>query len=71
MTNKWGNSFLVEISTIFPDETTKESRNFYCSLDELDLNELDTYITNKRYRLDGIIDGWFYYTDVFKSKMKN
>lgn len=66
MTNKYGGSFNVEISTIFPD-CEKVLSNYYTQEFETP-DDITVYSTNKRYRLEGMFDGWFYYTDVYKSK---
>lgn len=66
MTNKYGGAFNIEISTIFPD-CEKELSNYYTQEFET-LDDITVYSTNKRYRLEGMFDGWFYYTDVYKSK---
>ena len=54
-TNKWGGSFTIEVSAIFPDS------KFTNCLDDT-LAE-DVWGTSNRYRLDGLLDGWFYYDD--------
>ena len=61
--NKWGNSFTIEISTIYP-QREGEKRNYYdCGEESLD--DVNVYNTYLRYRLPGMFDGWFYYTDVY------
>lgn len=61
--NKWGNSFTIEISTIYP-QREGEKRNYYdCGEESLD--DVNVWNTNLRYRLPGMFDGWFYYTDVY------
>lgn len=65
MTNKYGGAFNIEISTIFLDCENEQS-NFYTQAFEI-LDNVTVYSTNKRYRLEGMFDGWFYYTDVYKS----
>lgn len=67
--NKWGNSFTVEISTVFLPES-KRSSNF-CSGDFKAIEEATAWDTNLRYRLKGMYDGWFYYTDLYKQKIKS
>ena len=68
-TNKWGNSFTVEISTVFLPSRNRDS-NF--SSGEFETIENATvWDTNYRYRLKGMFDGWFYYTDVYKQKIKS
>ncbi len=66
MTNKYGGSFNIEISTIFPN-CKKELSNYFTQ-DFETVDDVTVYSTNKRYRLEGMFDGWFYYTDVYKSK---
>ncbi len=56
-TNKWGGSFTVEVSAIFPN-----SKNTNCLGDTIAENVCGT---SDRYRLDGMFDGWFYYSDVY------
>lgn len=62
-TNKWGNSFTVEVSTVFPLREGS-GKNFDVSYG-VPLEEINVWHTNKRYRLKGMFDGWFYYTDVY------
>lgn len=65
-TNKYGNSFLVEISTVFLPES-KRCSNLSC--DDFEEPENATvWDTNIRYRLKGMYDGWFYYTDLYRQK---
>lgn len=54
--NKWGGSFTVEVSAIFPN-----SKHNNCLGD---LTAENVWGTSDRYRLDGMFDGWFYYSDV-------
>lgn len=56
-TNKWGGSFTIEVSAIFPN-----SKHTNCLGD---LVAEDVTGTEERYRLDGMFDGWFYYSDVY------
>ena len=60
--NKWGNSFTIEVSTIYPHREGDEKN--YNDLKEND-DEVNVWDTNLRYRLPGMFDGWFYYTDVY------
>lgn len=60
--NKYGNSFTIEISTIFPQQKDRK-KNFNDHGKCLD--EINVWDTNLRYRLPGTINGWFYYTDVY------
>ena len=64
--NKYGNSFTIEISTIFLD--AKRDSNFY-TWDFETAEEATVWSTNIRYRLKGMFDGWFYYTDVYCQKI--
>jgi hypothetical protein len=68
-TNNWGNSFTVEVSTIFLPESSRNS-NFNSS-DFASIENATVWDTNLRYRLKGKYDGWFYYTDVYKQKIRN
>ena len=64
MTNKWGGSFTVEVSVAFPNHPNK-NYSLYGDITEQTLN---TFCTNKRYRLPGTCDGWFYYFDVYRKR---
>ena len=64
--NRHGNSFTVEISTVFLDK--KRDSNFY-TWDFETAEEATVWSTNIRYRLKGMYDGWFYYTDVYRQKI--
>lgn len=68
-TNKWGNSFTVEISTVFLPSRNRDS-NFFSGEFET-IENATVWDTNYRYRLKGMFDGWFYYTDVYKQKIKS
>ncbi|MBR2414877.1 MAG: DUF4304 domain-containing protein [Clostridia bacterium] len=63
-TNKYGGSFTVEISAVFPNEKNK-NYNLYDGVTE---ETFGTEATNKRYRLPGMFDGWFYYRDVYRKR---
>jgi len=65
--NKWGNSFTVEISTVFFPESKRNSN--FCHSDFKSFENVTVCDTNLRYRLKGLYDGWFYYTDVYKQKI--
>ncbi len=54
--NTWGNSFTIEVSTIYPqrDGPDKNYIDWKKSIDDVDV-----WDTNLRYRLPGMIDGWF------------
>ena len=60
-TNKWGGSFTVEVSAVFPNS---DNKNFARPTDEFPEEEL-IWCTNRRYRLKGMYDGWFYYRDIY------
>ncbi len=64
--NTWGNSFTIEVSTIYPqrDGPDKNYIDWKKSIDDVDV-----WDTNLRYRLPGMIDGWFYYTDVYAKRI--
>lgn len=64
-TNKYGNSFTVEVSTVFLP-SSKRNNNF-CDSKNKDYDNATVWDTNYRYRLKGMFDGWFYYTDVYQS----
>lgn len=65
-TNKWGGSFTVEISAVFPNSNNKN----YVEYEGQDLSQLTVWDTNKRYRLKGMYDGWFYYRDVYEKRFR-
>ena len=60
--NKLGNSFIIEVSTIYPQREGDE-KNFGDWKKNID--DVNVWDTNLRYRLPGMFDGWFYYTDVY------
>ena len=62
---KWGGAFTVEVSAAFPG---KKKPNFKL-WDNMTLDTLNVTATNKRYRLPGMFDGWFYYTDVYAKRI--
>ena len=66
-TNNWGNSFTVEVSTIFLPKSKRNSN--FCSGEFEPIENANVWDTNLRYRLKGMYDGWFYYTDVYKQKI--
>ncbi|MBR4072264.1 MAG: hypothetical protein IKK26_06900, partial [Clostridia bacterium] len=66
-TNNWGNSFTVEVSTIFLPKSKRNSN--FCSGEFKPIENANVWDTNLRYRLKGMYDGWFYYTDVYKQKI--
>ncbi len=60
-TNKWGGSFTIEVSAVFPDS---ESKN-YTLYDGVTEETFGVEATNYRYRFPGMFDGWFYCRDVY------
>ena len=60
-TNKWGGSFTIEVSAIFPNDKNK-NYELYEGVTEATFG---VEATNYRYRLPGMFDGWFYYRDVY------
>lgn len=63
-TNKYGGSFTVEVSAVFPDSKITNLSDLNANVDE---DKVNVYCTNERYRLEGMFDGWFYYSDVYKT----
>ena len=60
-TNKYGGSFTVEVSAVFPDSKVTNL------IDEnIEISKANVFCTNERYRLKGMFDGWFYYRDVYR-----
>ncbi len=66
-TNKYGGSFTVEVSAVFPNETDKKKSNIYFGNND---DEINVWSTKDRYRLPGMFDGWFYYNDVYSYSYK-
>lgn len=64
-TNKWGGSFTVEVSAVFPNSNNKN----YAEWDGLTVEQLTVWNTNERYRLKGMYDGWFYYRDLYAKRV--
>ena len=60
-TNKWGGSFTVELSAVFPGGKNKN----YTVREGLSDKTLTVWDTNNRYRVKGMFNGWFYYRDVY------
>ena len=61
-TNKYGGSFTVEVSAVFPDGKNKN----FVFWDGLTIDDLTVWNTDNRYRLKGIHNGWFYYRDLYR-----
>ena len=62
-TNKYGGSFTVELSAVFPNSKITNLSDPNAQVDE---NDVEVACTNQRYRLEGMFDGWFYYRDVYR-----
>ena len=63
-TNQYGGSFTVEVSAVFPG---RQNTNLV-SDESLRAPVLTAAATNERFRLPGMFDGWFYYTDVYRKR---
>lgn len=61
-TNKYGGSFTIEVSAVFPNSKVTNLSDLSATVDSYNV---DVSCTNQRYRLDGMFDGWFYYSDVY------
>lgn len=66
-TNKWGNSFTVEVSTVFLPSSNRDNNIIGSEIPPIE--ELTVWNTSNNYRLDGMFDGWFYYTDVYEENI--
>lgn len=64
-TNKWGGSFTVEVSAVFPNSKNKN----YTEWEGLTEDQITVWNTNERYRLKGMYDGWFYYRDLYVKRI--
>ncbi len=62
-TNKYGGSFTVEVSAVFPNSSVTNLADLTATVDE---DKVEVACTNERYRLKGMFDGWFYYRDVYR-----
>ncbi len=62
-TNKYGGSFTLEVSAVFPNSKVTNLSDLNAQVDD---NDVEVASTNQRYRLDGLFDGWFYYRDVYR-----
>ena len=60
--NKYGGSFTVELSAVFPNNNETTLMNIENSAHD----EINVWDTNNRYRLKGMYDGWFHYIDLYK-----
>ena len=63
-TNKWGGSFTIEVSAVFPGSVDPN----YTLYEGVTEDTLGVEATNKQYRLPGMYDGWFYYRDVYRKR---
>ena len=68
-THSWGNAFTVEVSTVFL--TPRKNGNNFLNEGFKAIEDATVWDTRQRYRLDGMFDGWFYYTDVYKHILPN
>ena len=58
--NKYGGSFTVEVSAVFPNH-----KDTNCAAENIDVATVNVWETNRRYRLKGMYDGWFYHCDLY------
>ena len=63
-TNKWGGSFTIEVSAIFPGSVNPN----YTLYEGITEDTFGVEATNKRYRLPGMYDGWFHYRDIYRKR---
>ena len=63
-TNKWGGSFTMEVSAVFPNSENKNYTLYNGVTEEI----FGVEATNERYRLPGMYDGWFYYRDIYRKR---
>ena len=61
-TNKWGGSFTVEVSAVFPNAKNPN----YELYDGVTEETFGVEATNDRYRLPGMYCGWFFYRDIYR-----
>ena len=64
-TNKWGASFTIEVSAVFPGSVDPN----YTLYEGVTEETFGVEATNKRYRLPGMFNGWFYYRDVYRKRI--
>ncbi len=68
-TNKWGGSFRIETSVVFPK--AKKNNLISCSGSMDDKENITVSCTSERYTLDGMFgETFFYYCDVYVLKEK-
>lgn len=65
-TNKWGGSFTIEVSAVFPNAEDPNYRLYEGATEET----FGVEATCRRYRLPGMFDGWFYYRDVYLQRRR-
>ncbi len=63
-TNKYGGSFTVEVSAVFPNR-----KDTNCAMEKINPDAVNVWDTNLRYRLKGMYDGWFYYQDLYVKRI--
>ncbi len=63
-TNKWGGSFTIEVSAVFPNSSSPNYRLY----DGVTEDTFGVEATSSRYRLPGMYNGWFYYRDVYRKR---
>lgn len=68
--NKWGNSFQIEMSVVYTNQQGFAA-NFSSDDNGIPLSEVKVHHTNYRFRLKGMYDGWFYYSDVYCREIKS
>jgi len=69
-TNQWGNSFTVEISVVYTNQQGWAA-NFSSDDNSVPFSEAKVPHTNYRFRLKGMYDGWFYYSDLYCFEIKS
>lgn len=62
-TNKYGGSFTIEVSAVFPNNKVTNLSDLNATVDSC---KVDVSCANQRCRLKGMFDGWFYYRDIYK-----
>lgn len=68
ITEKYGGAFNIEVSTVFPSCDKELSNYFTQDFEKMDI--INVFSTNNRFRLKGKINGWFYYSDVYVSRVR-
>ena len=62
--NKRGGSFTIEVSAVFPGSADPN----YTLYEGVTEDTFGVEATNKRYRLPGMYDGWFYFRDIYRKR---